>query len=427
MKKLSWVTETRKISELVPNVKNPRTISPKQIEDLKKSLKKFNVVEIPVIDTQNNVIAGHQRLMVLKLLGRENETIEVRVPNRKLTQSEYDQYLLVSNRVHGDWDWDALSKYFDMDTLTLSGFDDLDLSKIFDVHAEPKVENFDEEKELKKIKKTNIKFGDIYQLGKHRLICGDATDPNTVTKLMDGVTVDMINQDPPFNVNLSYDKGVGGKKSNKEYGGHVDDNKTDSAYQEFLKKMLQNGLSVCKPSCHVFYWCDEKYVWLLQTLYKELGIDNKRLCIWIKNNASPTPQVAFNKATEFCVYGTKGSPYLSKDFQGFNTISNNDMTTGNALVDEIQDHLNTWVIKRLPSNEYNHPTQKNPELHHKAIKRCTKVNDVILDLTAGSGSIMSACEVLKRKAYMCEMEPIFCQLIINRFKQISHEEVRKIN
>ena len=104
MKKLSWVTETRKISELVPNVKNPRTISPKQIEDLKKSLKKFNVVEIPVIDTQNNVIAGHQRLMVLKLLGRENETIEVRVPNRKLTQSEYDQYLLVSNRVHGDWD-----------------------------------------------------------------------------------------------------------------------------------------------------------------------------------------------------------------------------------------------------------------------------------------------------------------------------------
>jgi DNA modification methylase len=427
MKKLSWVTETRKISDLVPNVKNPRTISPKQIEDLKKSLKKFNVVEIPVIDTHNNVIAGHQRLMVLKLLGRENETIEVRVPNRKLSQSEYDQYLLTSNRVHGDWDWDALSKYFDMDTLSLSGFDDLDLSKIFDVHTETKVDNFDEVKELKKIKKTNIKIGDIYQLGKHRLICGDATDLNTVTKLMDGAKVDMINQDPPFNINLSYDKGVGGKKSGKEYGGTVDDNKSDSEYKNFLKSMLENGLSVCKPNCHVFYWCDETYVWLLQTLYKELGISNKRLCIWIKNNASPTPQVAFNKATEFCVYGTKGSPYLSKNFQSFNEIINNDMTTGNALVDEIQDHLNTWVMKRLPISEYNHPTQKNPELHHKAIKRCTKVNDVVLDLTAGSGSIMSACEVLKRKAYMCEREPIFCQLIINRFKQLSHEEVRKIN
>lgn len=426
MKKLSWVTETRKISDLVPNIKNPRTISPKQIEDLKKSLKKFNVVEIPVIDTQNNVIAGHQRLMVLKLLGRENETIEVRVPNRKLTQSEYDQYLLVSNRVHGDWDWDALAKYFDMETLSLSGFDDIDLSKIFDVKAD--TENiFDEEKELKKIKNITVKTGDIYQLGKHRLICGDATDPNTVLKLMDGTKVDMINQDPPFNINLSYDKGVGGKKSNKSYGGTVDDNKSDEDYKKFLKLMIQNGLSVCKPNCHVFYWCDESYVWLLQIIYRELGISNKRLCLWIKNNSSPTPQVAFNKVTEFCVYGTVGSPYLAKHLQNLNEVANENMTTGNALPEEIFDHLNTWIVKRLPSNEYSHPTQKSPTLHYKAIKRCTKVNDIVLDLTAGSGSIMSACEVLKRKAYMCEREPIFCQLIINRFKEISHEEVRKIN
>jgi DNA modification methylase len=424
MKKLSWVTETRKISELVPNVKNPRTISPKQIEDLKKSLKKFNVVEIPVIDTQNNVIAGHQRLMVLKLLGRENEVIEVRVPNRKLSQSEYDQYLLTSNRVHGDWDWDALSKYFDMDTLSLSGFDDLDLSKIFDVHGEIKEENFDEKKELAKIKKTNIKIGDIYQLGNHRLICGDSTDPDTVLKLMDGVKVDMINQDPPFNINLSYDKGVGGKKSSKSYGGTVDDNLSDEAYKDFIRQMIKNGLSVCKPSCHVFYWCDEAYVWLLQTLYKELGIDSKRLLIWVKNNASPTPQIAFNKAVEYIVYGTVGSPYLSKNFQNVNEIINNDTTTGNDLLEEVS---NLILQKRLPANQYHHPTQKDPQVHYKAIKRCTKVNDVVLDLTAGSGSIMSACEVLKRKAYMCECEPIFCQLIINRFKQLSHEEVRKIN
>lgn len=424
MKKLSWVTETRKISALVPNVKNPRTISPKQIEDLKRSLKKFNVVEIPVIDTHNNVIAGHQRLMVLKLLGRENETIEVRVPNRKLSQSEYDQYLLTSNRVHGDWDWEALSKYFDMDTLSLSGFDDLDLSKIFDVHTETKEENFDEQKELAKIKKTNIKLGDIYQLGKHRLICGDATDPDTVIKLMDGVKVDVINQDPPFNINLSYDKGVGGKKSSKSYGGTVDDNLSDEAYKDFIRQMIKNGLSVCKPNCHIFYWCDEAYVWLLQTVYKELGIDSKRLLIWVKNNASPTPQVAFNKAVEYIVYGTVGSPYLSKNIQNVNEIINNDTTTGNHLLEEVS---NLILQKRLPANQYNHPTQKDPQVHHKAIKRCTKVNDVVLDLTAGSGSIMSACEVLKRKAYMCEREPIFCQLIINRFKQLSHEEVRKIN
>jgi CheY-like chemotaxis protein len=99
MPPLQWRTETRVVSTLIPNDKNPRVMSPKQIEDLKKSLKKFNLVEIPVIDTDNRVIAGHQRLMVLKLLGREREKIEVRVPNRKLTKQEYDQYLLASNRI----------------------------------------------------------------------------------------------------------------------------------------------------------------------------------------------------------------------------------------------------------------------------------------------------------------------------------------
>ena len=101
-KTLAWRTESRKISDLVPSAINPRTMSPKQIEDLKQSLQKFNLVEIPVIDTNNNLIAGHQRLMVMKLLGRGEETIDVRVPSRKLSKKEYDAYLLASNRIHGD-------------------------------------------------------------------------------------------------------------------------------------------------------------------------------------------------------------------------------------------------------------------------------------------------------------------------------------
>jgi len=101
---LTWRTVDKKISDLVPNIKNPRTMSPKQTEDLKRSLKKFDLVELPVVDLDNKVIAGHQRLMVLKLLGREHDTIPVRIPNRKLTEKEYDQYLLSSNRIHGDWD-----------------------------------------------------------------------------------------------------------------------------------------------------------------------------------------------------------------------------------------------------------------------------------------------------------------------------------
>lgn len=160
MSKLQWRTETRKVSNLIPNEQNPRVMSPKQIEDLKKSLKKFDLVEIPVIDTDDKVIAGHQRLMVLKLLGREHETIEVRVPSRKLTKTEYDQYLLTSNRVHGDWDWEKLAANFDIDALLVSGFDDTDLSHVFDDLA-VEDDEFDVDKELEKIKKPKSRKGDL--------------------------------------------------------------------------------------------------------------------------------------------------------------------------------------------------------------------------------------------------------------------------
>ena len=241
---------------------------------------------------------------------------------------------------------------------------------------------------------------------------------------MDGAKADMIDQDPPFNINLSYDKGVGGKKSTKEYGGQTNDKLSDIAYAEFIRKMMKNALSVTKTNSHWTWWCDERYVWVFQSLYNELGVSNKRLLVWIKNNSSPTPQTAFNKATEYIVYGTLGSPYLAKHFTTANEIINHDTTTGNELLEEVS---NIILQKRLPSNQYFHPTQKDPQVHYKIIKRCTKINDIVLDLTAGSGSIMSACQQLGRTAYMCEMEPVFCQLIINRFKQISHEEVRKIN
>lgn len=182
--KLQWHTEMRKVSDLIPNDKNPRTISPKQIEDLKKSLKKFNLVEIPVADIDNKLLAGHQRVMVLKLLGRENEEIPVRLPNRKLTKEEYDQYLLTSNRMHADFDWDKLMENFGIETMIESGFDDLDFSRIFD-NLSVDDDDFQIEKELAKIKKTDVKLGDIFQLGPHRIICADNTDPDTIKKLME--------------------------------------------------------------------------------------------------------------------------------------------------------------------------------------------------------------------------------------------------
>ncbi len=423
MSKLQWRTETRKVSNLIPNEQNPRVMSPKQIEDLKKSLKKFDLVEIPVIDTDDKVIAGHQRLMVLKLLGREHETIEVRVPSRKLTKTEYDQYLLTSNRVHGDWDWEKLAANFDIDALLVSGFDDTDLSHVFDDLA-VEDDEFDVDKELEKIKKPKSRKGDLYQLGPHRLICGDSTDAKTLQKLMGGKKAQTIYTDPPYNIALNYDKGIGGKG---RYGGNVDDSKTDAEFRELLRKALTNGLAVCEKDAHVFTYCDQKYIWLLQTLYVELGVKPKRVCLWIKNGGTPTPQVAFNKQFEPCVYGTVGNPYLSDKALNLSEILNKEIGTGNRTIEDILDMIDIWLVKRLSGQEYQHPTEKPPMLHEKALRRCTKPGDIVLDLFGGSGSLLVACEQLKRSAFLVECEPVFVDLVIRRYEKLTKQRAKRLN
>lgn len=422
-KKIMWTTVKRKVSDLLPYEKNPRTINSKQMKDLKRSLRKFNLAELPAINLNGTIVAGHARIKALHLLGRSNEEIEVRIPNRKLSETEFKDYLITSNKSGGSWDFEGLAKNFDMEALSLSGFEDEELSEIFSDSFHVEDEKTSDEEELKKIKKTSIKTGDMFALGRHRLICANALDPNNVKKLTGKARADLVNDDLPFNISLNYDKGVGNKKS---YGGTIKDNKTDDEYKTFVKTIMQNAKSVAKKDAHYMFWCDERYVWLFQILYKELGIDSKRLLIWIKDNASPTPTVAFNKVTEFCVYGTIGSPFLSKKITNLNEIINKKMTTGNSLSSEIIDQLNIWMEKRLPSNQYNHPTEKSAQVHEKGIRRCTRPNDIVLDLTAGGGSILMACEQLKRIAYVCEMEPIFCQLIINKFEKLSGVKAKKI-
>ncbi len=422
MEKLSWRTEMRVVSELVPNPKNPRTISPKQLEDLKMSLDKYGVVELPVVDTDNRLLAGHQRLLALRLLGRENEKIPVRVPNRKLTKKEYDQYLLISNRVHGSFDWDKLAANFDIDTILASGFDDADLTILFD-EVSVEDDEFQEDRELEKIKKVYVRTGDIYQLAPHKIYCGNSVDPVTVRKLMGHKKTAIIYQDPPFNISLDYNKGIGGKRN---YGGNVDDSKPDGEYKEFLKKALANGLAACEKDAHVFTYCDQTYVWLLQTLYAELGIQYKRTCLWIKNNSTPTPHVAFSKQYEPCVYGTVGKPYLSPRATNLTEILNRDIGSGNRAIDDIYDSIDIWLAKRVSAAEMEHPTQKPPSLHERPLRRCTKPGDVVLDLFSGSASIMVACHQLKRVAYMVERTPIFVQLAITRYEKLTKTKAKKI-
>lgn len=419
MKKLQWRTEVRTVDELIPQTINPRIISDKQMSDLKKSLNKFGLAEIPAIDKDGKILAGHQRIKALQLLGRGSEKIDVRVPNRKLTKAEAGQYLISSNKLGGDWDFEAL-KSFDLSLLADSGFDDLELAEFWDKDLTTEDDEFNEDEAVEEAKITDIKLGDLLILGKHKVLCADCTDLQAMQKLFGDERTSMIYSDPPFNINLDYNKGVGNKAN---YGGKVDDNKSPEQYKMFIMQTLSAALSVATKDSHIFYWTDEAWVWVAQTLYNELGIKNRRLAIWLKNNASPTPTVAFNKVTEFCVYGTIGSPYLSKTIKDATEILNPELGTGNQLLEDVN---NVWSAKRLNASQYEHPTAKNPSLHEKPIKRCTKPNDIILDSFAGSGSTLIAAESLNRRVYSIEQNPIFCELVRRRYEKLTGNKVEII-
>lgn len=399
------------ISDLTRADYNPRKWSEKQKAELKESIKRFGTVD-PILvnnnpERMNVVVGGHFRLFVCKELGY------TRMPVVYISLSlEQEKELNIRlNKNQGEFDFDLL-KSFDINLLTDVGFDSEELSDIWDTNLDVESDDFDEQKEIQKIKTPITKLGDTIILGNHKLICGSSNDPEVVKKLFGSEKASMIYSDPVYNLQINYSKGLGGQQ---DYGGEVNDDRTEDEYIAFLKQNITTALTVAHKDCHIFYWNTEQQIWMLQTLYRDLGIANKRVCLWIKNGHNPTPQVAFNKCYEPCVYGTIGSPYLSKKQQGLTEVLNADVGTGNESLDDI----NIWTEKRLSRNEYAHATSKPPELHHKAIRRCTKPNDIVFDSFGGSGSTLIACEQLKRKAYLVELEPIYCDLIVTRYEKLT--------
>ncbi len=413
--KIAWID----IDMLRPAAYNPRTHNEAQEEQLTESIDDFGAVEPLVVNGAKNrlniVIGGHFRLKIFRKLGYKTvPVVYVNIPN---VEREKELNLRL-NKNTGDWDWDAL-KQFDTDFLKDVGFDAGELAQFWDGGLETEDDGFDVEKELKKIGKPKTKRGDRYQLGSHVLLCEDATNPEDVKRLVGKTQIDMVYCDPPYNIDLSYDKGISNKM---RYGGKTKDNKTEEEYRQFLLTTLVNALSVSKPNMHLFYWCDQKFIGLLQSMYPSLGVDFRRVCLWIKNNQNMTPQVAFNKCYEPCIYGVRGKPYLSPSIQNLNEVANKEVGNGNRLIDDILDMMDLWMCKRLPTVEYEHPTAKPPTLHEKAIRRCTKPGDAILDLFGGSGSTLVAAHQMKRRAFLCEIEPIFCDLIIRRFEAVSGQK-----
>jgi len=414
------------LEDLKPYPGNPNVCTEEELNQLEKSLGEHGVLSPLTINTapgrENLVLGGNQRLKVLKRMGIK------KVPVFRVYIEDIDEEKKANlrlNKIHGSPDKDLIIKFADPKTLLECGYTADELCVFYDENLEIEDDNFDEEREIKKITETRVKSGDIYQLGRHRIGCLNSTNQESIKKLLGDKKASMLYCDSPYNINLSYNSGIGTKG---KYGGtKTNDSKTYDEYRNFLLKTIENGLSVGKKDMHVFYWCDHFYIGMIQELYKVLGIKPTRVCTWIKNSINPTPQVAFSKACEFCVYGVKGRPYLSKTKQNLNEILNKEIGTGNRTIDDILDLLEIWLVKRDPTNTYEHPTQKPITLHEKPLKRCTAPGDIVLDLFCGSGSTLMACEQLNRTCYTCDIDPIFVQLTINRYEKATGIKAKKIN
>lgn len=416
------------IDILNPATYNPRKHSERQMQNLMESIRKYWCVDPLIVnflpERKNIIIGGHFRLEACKALGMK----EVPVLYLSLSLERERELNLRLNQNTWDFDFEML-KDFDVWLLLDIWFDNSELSSMWDNMLWVEEDNFQMEKELEALWEPQSKMWDIYALWNHRIMCWDATQPEDVDKLISSLpwaswNIPMLFYDPPYNIGISYNGWVSNKK---QYGGKkTNDNKTPEAYRTFLIKAFTNWLKHATPDTHVFCWSDPNFIWGVQSIYRDLGIEPRRVCLWLKNNITATPQSPFNRGYEPCTYGSRWSPYISPDMRNLTEILDKEVGVWNRVLEDIIDLFDLWLAKRLVVGTYEHPTQKPPTLSEKPLKRCTKVGDIVLDLFGGSGSTLIACDQLKRTALLMEHEPIFIDLIIKRYEKLTNTKAIKI-
>lgn len=401
---MKWHTEIRKISELKNWESNPRTISDEAYKELKASIGDLGNFEPLVINTDGTVLAGNQRLRVHKENG--DIEVEVSVPERELTEQEIKKIGVISNRHSGEWDMDKLANEFE-DILEELGFDDL----LPEVELEVKEDDYEEPEDLE----TTVVLGDVYQLGNHRLMCGDSTKIEDVEKLMNGEKADMVFTDPPYGMGFDGSIGTHGEKRKKRE--IINDESPDD---EFLDGFCEILRLFNKGAFYISYWRLG-----IQTIMNALarnGLRWRNLIIWKKNN--------FNLSNSD--YKSLYEPIIlgwDEDYEpvlyGWQEEHNFYGSKGEKDIWEIDTVNTVWEIDKTKKNDL-HSTMKPIHLCARAIFNSSKKNQRVLDLFGGSGSTLIACEQTNRRCYMMELDPHYCQVIIDRWEKFTGEVAIKL-
>lgn len=371
------------ISKITTNPNNPRTIKDDKFKKLVKSIKENPefLDARPIVVKDNVVYGGNMRWKALKESG-----IEIR-PNwikdvTGWTDEAIRKFIVIDNIAYGDNDWDMLANQYEKEELEDWG---MDVDKwVDDEVVEDEVPEVSQEE-------PKSKAGEIYQLGRHRIMCGDSTKIEDVERLMDGKKTDMVFTDPPYGVNI-------GDKSGRSIVG--DDN--PNVMSEVVKYAFQNISSVIKDGAG-YYICSPQggdMELMMMMMMRDAGIKCRHQIIWKKDVAVfSMGRLDYDYIHEPILYGWK------KSHQFF---SNNQTSV--------------WEIPRPKSSKL-HPTMKPIELISKAINNSSKQDDIILDLFLGSGSTLIACEQTNRVCYGMEIDPKYCDVIRKRYaKFIGKEE-----
>ena len=367
-----------KISEVKTNPKNPRLIKDDKFKKLVKSIQEFpQMLELRpiVVDENNIVLGGNMRLKACKEAGMKEVYI---VKAENLTELQKDEFIVKDNVGFGEWDWDMLANEWDTEKLDEWGLDlPVDLS-VTELEAEE-----DDFSVPEGGIETDIVLGDLFEIGEHRLLCGDSTCSDTVAKLMNGEKADMVFTDPPYgmSLNTNYQDIHKGASTGKNFDKIINDDK------EF------------DPSCIFVLDAKEYFLWGAD-YYKHFLPKGGSWHIWDKTVGRFNGRIG--NEFEMCwSLNSHKREIVSIEWVGYNGISKED------------------TKKRV------HPTQKPIELCIHFIKDYSKTN--VIDLFLGSGSTMVASHQLKRKCYGMELDPKYCQVIIDRMKKLDPSLVIKRN
>jgi site-specific DNA-methyltransferase (adenine-specific) len=382
-KRITWKIEKRKLADLKPHPKNPRQFTEKGMKDLENSINSIGFMQPININQDGTILSGHARVIKLKEMGEIE--VDVYVPDRLLTPKQEEEVLVRANaNTAGQWDFDILANEFEDFELVEWGLEIPELN-IEPEHLEAKEDDFDGEPPAKPI----TILGDLYEIGKHRLLCGDSTCSDSVAKLMDGKKADMVFTDPPYLMDFTGGLHADGSKSfNSKHGGIKNDKMSKEDGDDFLDAINSNIQLFVKGAFYICFY-RLKLGEYFQSL-KRTGLEVRSLITWNKGN-----------------HTLSNSDYMSKcEHIFYGWVNEHNFYGGNNGMD-------IWEIPRTQKNEL-HPTMKPIPLCEKAINDASKLNDIVLDLFLGSGSTMVASHQLKRNCYGMELDPKYCDVIIKR-------------